>query len=51
MPSGIYEYDIATGTTTTITTDGKFAAASPDGSHVYYVIGRRTIRSRAVRLG
>lgn len=36
---GIYEYDIATGTTSTITMTGKFAAASPDGSHVYYVIG------------
>jgi hypothetical protein len=36
---GVYEYDVATGTTTTITTTGKFAAASPDGSHVYYLIG------------
>jgi hypothetical protein len=36
---GVYEYDIATGTTATITTTGKFAAASPDGSHVYYLIG------------
>ncbi len=36
---GVYQYDIATGTTTTVTTTGKFAAASPDGSHVYYLIG------------
>ncbi len=35
---GVYQYDITTGTTTTITTTGKFAAASPDGSHVYYLI-------------
>jgi hypothetical protein len=37
---GVYEYDIATGTTSTITTTGLFAAASSDGSHVYYVIGQ-----------
>ncbi len=36
---GVYEYDVATGTTSTITTTGKFAAASPDGSHVYFLIG------------
>ena len=36
---GVYQYDIATGTTSTITTEGKFAGASPDGSHVYYLIG------------
>jgi hypothetical protein len=39
---GVYEYDIASGTRITITTEGKFVAASADGSRVYYLIGERT---------
>jgi hypothetical protein len=34
---GLYEYDIASGTTTTISTEGTFVASSADGSRVYYL--------------
>lgn len=37
--AGIYEYDVASGTTTTITTEGNLVAASADGSRVYYLVG------------
>jgi hypothetical protein len=35
---GINEYDVASGATTTISTDGQFLASSVDGSRVYYLI-------------
>jgi hypothetical protein len=34
---GIYAYDVATGITTTITTEGGLVASSADGSRVYYL--------------
>jgi hypothetical protein len=34
---GLFEYDVATGVTTTITTEGGFVASSADGSRVYYL--------------
>jgi Tol biopolymer transport system component len=37
--AGLYEYDVASGTTTTITTEGSFVASSTDGSRVYYLAG------------
>jgi hypothetical protein len=37
--AGLYEYDVASGTTTTITTKGSFVASSADGSRVYYLAG------------
>jgi hypothetical protein len=33
----VFEYDVATGVTSTITTEGGFVAASVDGSRVYYL--------------
>ena len=36
---GVAEYDVASGTTTTISTEGNFLASSSDGSRVYYLIG------------
>jgi hypothetical protein len=36
---GLFEYDVATGVTSTITTEGGFVASSADGSHVYYLNG------------
>jgi hypothetical protein len=36
--NGVYEYDVASGTTTTVSPEGWFVAASADGSHVYYWI-------------
>jgi hypothetical protein len=35
---GIFEYDVATGVTSTVTTEGAFVASSADGSRVYYLI-------------
>jgi hypothetical protein len=37
-PTGIYEYDTATGATTTISPEGSLVASSADGSRVYYWI-------------
>jgi hypothetical protein len=34
---GVFEYDVATGVTSTITTEGGFVASSADGSRVYYL--------------
>jgi hypothetical protein len=34
---GVFEYDVATGVTSTITTEGEFVASSADGSRVYYL--------------
>jgi hypothetical protein len=34
---GVFEYDVATGVTSTITTEGAFVASSADGSRVYYL--------------
>ncbi len=36
--NGLYEYDIATGDTTTISPEGWFIASSADGARVYYLI-------------
>jgi hypothetical protein len=36
--AGVYEYDVATGTSTTITLEGNLVASSADGSRVYYWI-------------
>jgi hypothetical protein len=38
-PNGVYEYDVTTGTTTTISPEGWFVASSADGSRVYYLSG------------
>jgi hypothetical protein len=35
---GVVEYDVASATTTTISTEGQFLASSADGSRVYYLI-------------
>jgi hypothetical protein len=35
---GVFEYDVATGVTSTIATEGQFVASSADGSRVYYLI-------------
>jgi hypothetical protein len=35
----VFEYDVATDVTSTITTEGNFVASSADGSRVYYLIG------------
>jgi hypothetical protein len=37
--AGLYEYDVASGTTTTISPEGAFVASSADGSRVYYLTG------------
>jgi hypothetical protein len=34
----VFEYDVATGVTRTITTEGAFVASSADGSRVYYLV-------------
>lgn len=36
---GVAEYDVASGTTTTISTEGTLLASSADGSRVYYLVG------------
>jgi hypothetical protein len=35
--SGVFEYDVATGVTSTVTTEGSLVASSADGSRVYYL--------------
>ena len=35
----VFEYDVATGVTSTITMEGHFVASSADGSRVYYLAG------------
>ena len=35
---GVFEYDVATGVASTVTTEGEFVASSADGSRVYYLI-------------
>jgi hypothetical protein len=37
VANGLYEYDVASGTTTTISTEGTFVASSADGARVYYL--------------
>jgi hypothetical protein len=37
--AGLYEYDVASKTTTTISPEGAFVASSADGSRVYYLTG------------
>ncbi len=40
---GLYEYDVASGTTTTITADGQLVASSADGSRVYYLVEEESV--------
>ena len=42
---GLYEYDVASGTTTTISPEGAFVASSADGSRVYYLAGGERLYS------
>jgi hypothetical protein len=37
--AGLYEYDVASKTTTTISPEGAFVASAADGSRVYYLTG------------